>query len=890
MAEGDNNTPEEEKEVTQQKQEQLDIIKDMNDALQKQVQYQVKLSRLKGEEVSEAQRLSMLYGEQAEASKELLELATSQEVSVDNLLDLHGKYNDILDNEVKKGRMLAENAEKQKEVADQILTLKAEMIANAASENKEAEELLEVLTKQLSVEQKKASARQSGASAGANLVNSMGSLIGMKPSPALNDFFKNMQSGAGKQGFAGFLEGVGTQVGEVFSLGNVLGFVTSNMIELGIAFDSVVSETVAATGASRDYGAQINSVANDIRGLGLGFEYAGRAQVALLADFPKFTELVTETGARNIALQNELTKTAAQLSKLGVDASVTADNFTFLVSSLGMTGDQANNTFRTMMEQGANLGIPPQQLGSALANLQPKLALFGARAPDIFMKTAAAAKDLGLSVDELGSNLFQLSDGLDEFDEAASKVAAFNLTLGGSFVDTFELVTAAAEGPFAQVEILQQGLARAGKTLGGLSFREKQFMAKNFGMEIDTLTQIMDGQIRSQEELDKVQKENSKTIEDMVRDATPVLEDLAASLQGVLEPLGDILAPIADGLNTISSALGDAFGPAVLGVVAVSVGRFAAGLRQAKLEASGMAANIANVATQLKLLGLQAQKSKLDEILENEALMLEEIKRKFPGIQEGTKEFGYKGVEAMESVMATSEELGSKIQDISESLEGTGDAASKAGGGLKGMGLGGIIEMAGTAYSVFSLLNGVLGGLDSSTRIAAGGFLILAAAAAAFAIAKYAVLTTPFGAIAAGAALGAGIAGIAGVISGISEQNKASVTPIGSLEANNATSFAITGGVDDAIIRNDGQKTKVTPINKNDQLIAAKPGGPIAAAVGGSGGVPERLIAALETIAAGMRRPSANNSTGAVNVTVELDKRKMGQAVVDIMNKEMSLT
>ena len=50
------------------------------------------------------------------------------------------------------------------------------------------------------------------------------------------------------------------------------------------------------------------------------------------------------------------------------------------------------------------------------------------------------------------------------------------------------------------------------------------------------------------------------------------------------------------------------------------------------------------------------------------------------------------------------------------------------------------------------------------------------------------------------------------------------------------------------------------------------------------------MIAALETIAAGMRGSSANNNAGAVNVTVELDKRKMGQAVVDIMNKEMSLT
>jgi len=41
-----------------------------------------------------------------------------------------------------------------------------------------------------------------------------------------------------------------------------------------------------------------------------------------------------------------------------------------------------------------------------------------------------------------------------------------------------------------------------------------------------------------------------------------------------------------------------------------------------------------------------------------------------------------------------------------------------------------------------------------------------------------------------------------------------------------------------------------------------------------------------------MSTPAAGNASGAgsVNVTVELDRRKMGQAVVDIMNKEMALT
>ena len=891
MAEGDNNTPEEEKEVTQQKQDQLDIIENMNKALEKQVQYQVRLKRLRGEDVSDAQRLSMLLGEQTDASRELLDLATQLTANTDDLVNTTQKYKELLDTEVEKGRMLFANAEAQKAVADEILRVKQEIVNSAGTENQEAEKRLKALIKELDVQERTAAARQAGATAGANLVNSIGSLVGMKPNPAMNDFFKAFQTGDAGKGLTGMMEGVSAQIGEVFSLGNMLGFVTSNLIELGIAFDSVAANVTAATGASREYSYQLATVSNDLRELGLGFEVAGSAQAALLADFPKFTELVTETGERNISLQNEMTKTAGALSKLGVDASTTADNFSFLVSSLGMTGEQANETFRTMIEQGANLGIPPQQLASALETLQPRLALFGARAPDILMKTAAAAKDLGLSVGELGGNLFQLSDGLDEFDEAAGKVAAFNLTLGGSFVDTYDLVMAASEGPFAQVEILQQGLAKAGKTLGGLNFREKQFMAKSFGMEIDMLTQIMDGQIRSQEELDKVQKENSKTIEDMVKEATPVLEKLAASLQGVFGPLSEILAPVAEIISTVASGMGSAFGPAVIGVFVVSIGKFISGMRQAKVEAAGMATNVANIATQLKILGLQAQKTQLADALKDTPGMIEEIKSRFPELEEGSEQFENiieRRTQVLDSAM---ESLDEQLSSVGGTLEEMPDAAGKAGKGFKGMGIGDLVQIVGTAVSAFQLLDGVLSGMSPQFQAVAGGLLLVAAGFAAAALAKSAFLTTPLGAVAAGVILGAGIAGIVSLVRGLGGGEKAAApTPIGSIGKITAGGFDVTSGVDDAIVRNDGGKTKVTPINRQDQLIAAKPGGPIAQSLGGGSQIPERLIAALETIAAGMRTPSGNGTANAVNVTVELDKRKMGKAIVDIMNKEMSLT
>ena len=106
--------------------------------------------------------------------------------------------------------------------------------------------------------------------------------------------------------------------------------------------------------------------------------------------------------------------------------------------------------------------------------------------------------------------------------------------------------------------------------------------------------------------------------------------------------------------------------------------------------------------------------------------------------------------------------------------------------------------------------------------------------------------------------------------------------------AANAAGFEMGSGVDDAIIQNDGMTTKITPINRQDQLIAAKPGGPVANTMAAMGGnqVPDRLIEALERVAMMLEKPADKD----INITVELDKRKMGQAVVAVVDKKLSIT
>jgi len=887
MAEGDNNTPEDQKKVTEEKTKQSKLLEGMNKALQKQVDYQARLRRMRGEEISDAQKTAMLYGEQAEAAERLLDFATLRKTSLEDITKTTKKYNDLLDEEVAKGRLLHVAAEEEKKIIAEIITLKKEIVESAGDENKEVDKRLNTLIKTLDTERQLTAAREAGTTAGANLVNKMGSLAGLKPNPGLTNLFKTIGTEGAKGGIQGFAAGISDQIGEVFSLGNMVGFLGSKVLELGLAFDSIGASLAAGTGAGRKFLGNVIGLQNEMAALGINIAEVGEAQLALLRDFPRFTELIDKNGESNVALQNKITATAASLSQLGISASETGDNLNFMMTSLGMSGEQAESTFRTMVEQGAAIGIPPDQLSASLKSLQPRLALFGARAPDIMMKTAAAAKSLGVSVAELGGNLFSLSDGMDEFDEAASKVAAFNLVLGGSFVDTFELVTAAADGPFAQVEILQQGLARAGKTLGDMPFREKQFLAKNFGMEIDDLTAILDGQIKSQEELDKVQKENSMTIEDMAREAIPALKKFQTALMNVFGPFAKLLEPVANSLSAITSALGSAFGPVMIGMLVMGIGKFALGIKVAKQEAAAMAMSIANVAKELRLLSLQQKQSGIEDMLGNQDKLTAGIKAQLAAEGEATIVTTKNKEEFIKSQLETLESTKEQTKSMTEELDKQAKGAGKAAKAMAGIGMA--MEAIGIGMAVFSMLTGLLDQLDGTSKGIVGSILAVAGAIALVAVAMNFAKLGVYGAVAAGAAMGVMAAGTYAAFTGFGEGSKTGTPSIGKIGTTGG--FQTTSGVDDAIIQNNGGKTKVTPINKKDQLIAAKPGGPVAEAIGGGGGqVPERLIAALETIAARMSAPSNTTGGSSVNVTVELDKRKMGQAVVDIMNKEMALT
>jgi hypothetical protein len=473
-----------------------------------------------------------------------------------------------------KGVITKQQQQNELSLLNEIDDLKVKIEAGNEKEQEDAKKMLDLLEQRLTAQKKVTASILASKKATEGLVDTLGSLVGFRKdldNTLTGNFIKAMSTG---EGLKSLVKGIGTEIAATFGPANALQFFISNSIQVAKALDELQASFVAVTGASREFSTSIEEVFRENVQFGVSLQESADAIEGLYTNFGAFTSL-------NKATRNEIAGTTALLTELGVSASTTGDNFNFLVSQLGMSVSEAENTIRAFTETGAAIGIPPQQLNDAFRNLSPRLAAFGRQAPDIFMKTARTAKQLGFTVDELGNTMFALSEGLDTFQESASAVAAVNLSLGGSFVNAFDLTMAAAEGPAAQLDLLRDGFQAAGKTLSEMPFFQQKMLASELGLELGVLQQVIDGNMDSQQAL---AEENP--LEELAKNANSAIDKLNQTLMSMsagLQPLIGVMNVFAENIKGVTFA--------VVGLVTVTKGLAAAQTINTIATNAGVAAN-----------------------------------------------------------------------------------------------------------------------------------------------------------------------------------------------------------------------------------------------------------------------------------------------------------
>ena len=526
--------------------EELETIQEINKELAKEVEYEAKKARLRGESVDKLETERNILVQQREQYAITLEyLQTSREEN-EKLLGIENARLERLQDSKTASVEDIQAQQRKIDLLKKIKKLQDDLAGDDEEAKKQAEERIRLLNEELAIQLKIADAKQAGINVGKGLVDNLSKMVGFQRdlnNTLTGNFLKAAKSG---EGLKSVVTSIGKEMAATFGPANALQFLISNSIQTAVALDELQASFVGATGASREFAGSIEDVFRENVQFGVSLQESAAANQELYLSFGAFSNLSKE-------VRNRVAGTTAVLQELGVSASTSGENFNFLVSQLGMGVSESENIIRTMTETGASIGIPPQQLNDAFRNLSPRLAAFGRQGPEIFMKTAKTAKSLGMTVDDLGNTLFALSDGLDTFSESASAVAAVNLSLGGSFVNAFDLTMAAAEGPAAQLDMLRSGFQAAGKTLSDMPFFQQKMLASELGLELGTLQQVIDGNMDSQQAL---AKENP--LEEMAVKANSAMDKLNESLKSIsagLEPLISVFNFLAENIKLVGGAL-----------------------------------------------------------------------------------------------------------------------------------------------------------------------------------------------------------------------------------------------------------------------------------------------------------------------------------------------
>tara|TARA_R110000796_G_scaffold23142_3_gene66641 strand:+ start:3574 stop:5979 length:2406 start_codon:yes stop_codon:yes gene_type:complete len=535
-------------------QKDLDIIKEINVALEKQLQFDIKRARLKGEELSSLERqVVQLRAKEALQNNltELLEADAEHRAKASEFMLAD------LDREKRRGILTSENYEAQKKLITEIgnketvmstkrlASLKKELKAQDAR-NKSQDKFVKSLV--------------AGEKAGEGLANILQKTIGLSQQQetitgellkSVNLYGKNFKEVFG--GLGKVASSFGSSMKKSLSFGNIIGGLFSQQVQSQVLFNELQTGFSGATGAGLEYSKVIEGAARS--GLAFGTSLAGSAEAtsALYTEFARFSTLSTESQVSIVGLTDKL-------SNVGVSASTTASNFNFLVSELGKSVPQASKILQEFAETGRDIGVAPAELAESFKQLQPRLSQFGAKAPAIFDKTARMAKKLGMNVSELGSDLFSLSDRLSTFEGAASAVADMNLVLGGSFINAFDLAMAAEGGPEAQLEMLRQAMANSGKTIEQMGFHERGLLEQGLGLDSGKLKAFLEGDMTTA----KGEGKGKAKLDKMSQDSTSIMKQASETRLQATRNLSGLNNEFMDGKAKVAEFIDSLGGGAAL--------------------------------------------------------------------------------------------------------------------------------------------------------------------------------------------------------------------------------------------------------------------------------------------------------------------------------------
>ena len=162
---------------------------------------------------------------------------------------------------------------------------------------------------------------------------------------------------------------------------------------------------------------------------GASLDDSSRAYGAVLRNTTDFTRKSSEQ-------QDALIDTMIVLEKFGVSQYGTAQGFEIMTRGMGMTDEAARQVFPDMVAMAAEMGMEANELTQQFTTNADKFAVFGDKGVHNFRRLAAESRRSGVSMEGMLNTVGQF----DTFTGAADKVQGLNALLGGTYLDTVDMM------------------------------------------------------------------------------------------------------------------------------------------------------------------------------------------------------------------------------------------------------------------------------------------------------------------------------------------------------------------------------------------------------------------------------------------------------------------
>jgi len=301
------------------------------------------------------------------------------------------------------------------------------------------------------------------------------------------------------------------------------------------------AELYRSYGNMEEYNDMIIESRSELAKWGVTEKEAGKAIAELASTIPDF----------NIAsksAQKEMRNVTTALEKMGIDTKTTIATQENLIKTLGMAPKEAAKYTKSLAGLSKQMKVGNKFFQDMQSSMEQLAAFTKDKAIKVFEKMTTTAHTMGLSIGQLWKTV----EGFQTFDSASQKVAEFNIALGGPYLNTLKMMKAAHDKPIKVIEQMQNAFKASGKSLNDMSPAMVKYMASTINVSKAELKRIMGSKeaLKKWGEEQKKSEKRQESLNKMVLKAQDIFVELTNVIREVFFENGDFIKQMKDLVRT----------------------------------------------------------------------------------------------------------------------------------------------------------------------------------------------------------------------------------------------------------------------------------------------------------------------------------------------------